>query len=49
MHLEMPTLGKGGKPLWLIVIVIILAIILGYNTAFYTIAPGHPEVILVSD
>ena len=33
-------LGKGGKPLWLIVIVIVLAIIVGY-TAFYTIAPGN--------
>jgi membrane protease subunit HflK len=39
------SLGKIGKPLWLIVIVIILAIILGY-TAFYTIAPGHQGVIL---
>jgi len=38
-------LGKGGKPLWLIVIVIVLAIILAY-TAFYTIAPGHQGVIL---
>jgi membrane protease subunit HflK len=38
-------LGKGGKPLWLIVIVIVLAIILGYTT-FYTIAPGHKGVIL---
>ena len=33
-------LGKGGKPLWLFVIVIVLAIVLAY-TAFYTIPPGH--------
>ena len=39
------SLGKGGKPLWLIVIVIVLAIFLAY-TAFYTIAPGHQGVIL---
>ena len=39
------SLRKGGKPLWLIVIVIVLAIILAY-TAFYTIAPGHQGVIL---
>ena len=39
------SLGKGGKPLWLIVIVIVIAIILAY-TAFYTIAPGHQGVIL---
>jgi membrane protease subunit HflK len=39
------SLGKGGKPLWLIVIGIVFAIILGY-TAFYTIAPGHQGVIL---
>ena len=39
------SLGKGGKPLWLIVIVIILGIILAY-TSFYTIAPGHKGVIL---
>ena len=32
-------LGKGGKPLWLIVIVIVLTIFLVY-TAFYTIAAG---------
>ena len=38
-------LGKGGKPLWLILIVIVLAIILAYS-AFYTIAPGHQGVIL---
>jgi membrane protease subunit HflK len=38
-------LGKGGKPLWLIVIVIVLAIFLAY-TAFYTVAPGHQGVIL---
>jgi membrane protease subunit HflK len=37
--------GKGRKPLWLIVIVIVLAIFLVY-TAFYTIAPGHQGVIL---
>ena len=39
------SLGKGKKPLWLIVIVIVLAIILGY-TSFYTIAPGNRGVIL---
>ena len=39
------SLGKGGKPLWLIVIVIVLAIILAY-TAFYTVAPGHKGIIL---
>jgi membrane protease subunit HflK len=39
------SLGKIGKPLWLIVIGIVFAIILGY-TAFYTIAPGHQGVIL---
>jgi len=39
------SLGKGGKSLWLIVIVIVLGIILAY-TAFYTIAPGHQGVIL---
>jgi len=38
-------LGKGGRHLWLIVIVIILGIILAY-TSFYTIAPGHKGVIL---
>jgi membrane protease subunit HflK len=38
-------LGKGRKPLWLIVIAIVIAIILAY-TAFYTIAPGHQGVIL---
>ena len=38
-------LGKGRKPLWLIVIVIVLAIFLAY-TAFYTIPPGHQGVIL---
>jgi membrane protease subunit HflK len=38
-------LGKGGKSLWLIVIVVVIAIILAY-TAFYTIAPGHQGVIL---
>jgi modulator of FtsH protease HflK len=37
--------GKGGRPLWLIVIVIILGVILAY-TSFYTIAPGHKGVIL---
>jgi len=37
--------GKGGKPLGLIVIVIVLAIILAY-TAFYTIAPGHQGILL---
>ena len=39
------SLGKGGKPVWLIVIVIVLAIFLGY-TAFYTIAPGNQGVLL---
>ncbi|MBN1830897.1 MAG: FtsH protease activity modulator HflK [Deltaproteobacteria bacterium] len=39
------SLGKGRKPLWLIVIVIVLAIFLAY-TAIYTIAPGHQGVIL---
>ena len=38
-------LGKGRKPLWLIVIVIVLAIFLAY-TAIYTIPPGHQGVIL---
>jgi membrane protease subunit HflK len=37
--------GKGRKPLWLIVIVIVLAIILAY-TAFYTIPPGHQGIVL---
>jgi membrane protease subunit HflK len=39
------SLGKRGKSLWLIVIVIVLAIILAY-TAVYTISPGHQGVIL---
>ena len=39
------SLGKMGKPLWLIVIGIVFAIILSY-TAFYTIAPGHQGIIL---
>ena len=39
------SLGKGRKPLWLIVIVIVLAIILAY-TAFYTIPPGHQGIVL---
>jgi membrane protease subunit HflK len=39
------SLGKGKKPLWLVVIVIVLAIFLAY-TAFYTIAPGHQGIIL---
>jgi modulator of FtsH protease HflK len=39
------SLGKGRKPLWLIVIAIVLGIIVAY-TAFYTIAPGHQGVIL---
>ena len=39
------SLGKGRKPLWPVVIVIVLAIFLAY-TAFYTIAPGHQGVIL---
>jgi membrane protease subunit HflK len=38
-------LGKERKPLWLIVIVIVLAIFLAY-TAFYTIPAGHQGVIL---
>jgi len=38
-------LGKGGKPLWIIGILIVLVIILAY-TGFYTIAPGHQGVIL---
>ncbi len=38
-------LGKGGKSLWPIVGVIILAIILVYTTV-YTIQPGHRGVIL---
>ncbi|MHC5075707.1 MAG: protease modulator HflK, partial [Planctomycetota bacterium] len=38
-------LGKGGKSMWLMGIVIVLAIILAY-TAFYTIAPGHQGVLL---
>jgi membrane protease subunit HflK len=39
------SLGKGRIPLWLIVIVIVLAIFLAY-TAIYTIPPGHQGVIL---
>ncbi len=39
------SLGKIGKPLWLIVIGIVFAIILAY-TAVYTISPGHQGVIL---
>ena len=39
------SLGKRGKSLWLIVIVIVLAIFLAY-TAVYTISPGHQGVIL---
>ncbi len=39
------SLGKGTKPLWFIVIVIVLGIIVAY-TAFYTIAPGHKGIIL---
>jgi membrane protease subunit HflK len=42
---ESLSLGKGGKPVWLILIVIVLVIFLGY-TAIYTIAPGHKGVIL---
>jgi len=38
-------LGKMGKPVWLIVIVIVIAIILAY-TSFYTIPPGNQGVIL---
>jgi membrane protease subunit HflK len=38
-------LWKMGKPVWLIVIAILLAIFLAY-TAFYTIAPGHQGIIL---
>jgi membrane protease subunit HflK len=39
------SLGKRGRSLWLIVIVIVLAIFLAY-TAVYTISPGHQGVIL---
>jgi len=39
------SLGKIGKPLWLIVIGVVFAIILAY-TAVYTISPGHQGVIL---
>jgi membrane protease subunit HflK len=38
-------LGKGGKPLGLIVIGVVLAIFLAY-TALYTIPPGHQGVLL---
>ncbi|NIO03608.1 MAG: FtsH protease activity modulator HflK [Proteobacteria bacterium] len=38
-------LGKGGKPIWLIVIVIILGVILVYTTVF-TVPPGHLAVVL---
>ncbi len=38
-------IGKGKKPVWLLVIVILLAVILGYTT-FYTIPPGNKGVIL---
>jgi len=37
--------GKRGKPLMLIVIVMVIAIFMGY-TALYTIAPGHQGIIL---
>ena len=37
--------GKGGKPVWLIGIAIVVAIILAY-TSFYTIPPGNRGVIL---
>ncbi|MBW1732600.1 MAG: FtsH protease activity modulator HflK [Deltaproteobacteria bacterium] len=37
--------GKGGKPVWLIGIAIVIAIILAY-TSFYTIPPGNRGVIL---
>jgi membrane protease subunit HflK len=39
------SLGKIGKPVWLIVSGLVFAIILGY-TAFYTIPPGNQGVIL---
>ena len=39
------SLGKGGKPLWLIVIVIVLVIFLAY-TALCTIPPGNQGVLL---
>lgn len=39
------SVGKGGSPVWLIVIAVVLTIIFAY-TAFYTIAPGHQGVIL---
>jgi membrane protease subunit HflK len=42
---ESLNLGKVGKPVWLVVIVIVLAIILAY-TAFYTIPPGNQGVLL---
>jgi len=42
---ESLSLGKGGKPVWIVVIGIVVAIFLAY-TAFYTIAPGHQGVIL---
>ncbi len=38
-------IGKGKKPVWLLIIVILLAVILGYTT-FYTIPPGNKGVIL---
>ena len=38
-------LGKMGKPLWPVVIGVVLAILLAY-TAMYTIAPGHKGVLL---
>lgn len=36
---------KGGKPLWAIVIVVLLAVFLAY-TGIYTIPPGHQGVLL---
>jgi modulator of FtsH protease HflK len=42
---ESLNIGKGKKPVWLLVIVIFIIVILGY-TAFYTIPPGNKGVIL---
>ena len=38
-------IGKGKKPAWLLIIIILLLVILGY-TAFYTIPPGNKGIIL---
>jgi membrane protease subunit HflK len=42
---ESLNLGKMGKPVWLGVVIVVLAIILAY-TAFYTIPPGNQGVLL---